>query len=396
MVPKGTPDPITDPGELPGIVDHIRETGLFAYDTEFIGEETYFPRLCLIQLSTPERLFLVDPLAIDDLDSIWELIADPDVQTLVHAGQQDLEPVYRRLGRQPRNIVDTQIAAGFSGLPYPCSLNRLILAKCGATLGKGMTFTHWDRRPLSAMQRRYAADDVRYLPLAWSRIKEDLESLGHLEWMHEECDRLCEPESFQTDYSSQVNRLQRNRAMKPSQRAMLHRLVKTRDEAARQANVPPRSLIADEIIMALMKKKPDNLEAMSTMPGMPKHVARHHGQCLLEAIESDFMPELPPPKPRLADETVQQRVMIDSLWSIVSSTALASGLAPPLLATRAPFAQWCLDHENESPLPLPELPGWRGDFLRERLGEFMAGERTLQFSWQGGGLTLTDDARSRD
>ena len=396
MVPKGTPDPITDPGELPEIVDHIRETGLFAYDTEFIGEETYFPRLCLIQLSTPERLFLGRPLAIDDLDSIWELIADPDVQTLVHAGQQDLEPVYRRLGRQPRNIVDTQIAAGFAGLPYPCSLNRLILAKCGATLGKGMTFTHWDRRPLSAMQRRYAADDVRYLPLAWSRIREDLESLGHLDWMHEECDRLCEPESFQTDYSSQVNRLQRNRAMKPSQRAMLHRLVKTRDEAARQANVPPRSLIADEIIMALMKKKPDNLEAMSTMPGMPKHVARHHGQCLLEAIESDFMPELPPPKPRLADETVQQRVMIDSLWSIVSSIALASGLAPPLLATRAPFAQWCLDHENQSPLPLPELPGWRGDFLRERLGEFMAGERTLQFSWQDGGLTLTDDARSRD
>ena len=396
MVPRGTPDPITDAGQLSDVIEHIRSAGLFAYDTEFIGEETYFPRLCLIQLSTAEQIFLVDPLSIEDLDGIWELIADPDVQTLVHAGQQDLEPVYRLMGNRARNVVDTQIAAGFAGLPYPCSLNRLILAKCDAVLGKGMTFTHWDRRPLSAMQRRYAADDVRYLPLAWSRMKEELEALGHLEWMHEECERLCEPDAFKTDYSAQVNRLQRNRVMKPAQRAMLHRLIRARDEAARNADVPPRSLIADEIIMSLLKKKPATSETLADLPGMPKHVARHHGEALLDAIQSDYMPELPPPKPRLADETVQQRVMIDSLWSIISSTALASGLAPPLLGSRAPFAQWCMDHEQESPLPLPELPGWRGEFLRTRLSEFMAGERTLQLGWHNGRLTLPGDTRPQD
>lgn len=396
MVPHGTPNPITDPDQLPEMIDHIRSAGLFAYDTEFIGEETYFPRLCLIQLSTAERIFLVDPIAIENLDAIWELIADADVQTLVHAGQQDLEPVYRLMGTRARNIVDTQIAAGFAGLPYPCSLNRLILAKCDATLGKGMTFTHWGRRPLSPMQRRYAADDVRYLPLAWSKIKKELESLGHLEWMHEECERLCEPGAFQTDYSAQVNRLQRNRVMKPAQRAMLYRLIKARDEAARTADVPPRSLIADEILMSLLKKKPDTSEALADLQGMPKHIARHHGEGLLEAIRSDFMPELPAPKPRLADETVQQRIMIDSLWAIISTTALATGLAPPLLGSRAPFAQWCLDHEHETPLPLPEMPGWRGEYLRRRLGEFMAGESTLEFDWQKIGLGLLDDAGQQD
>ena len=129
---------------------------------------------------------------------------------------------------------------------------------------------------------------------------------------------------------------------------------------------------------------------------MPKHVARHHGEALIEAIQSDYMPELPPPKPRLADETVQQRVMIDSLWSVISTTALAGGLAPPLLGSRAPFAQWCMDHEQESPLPLPELPGWRGEFLRTRLSGFMAGERTLELGWHNGRLTLPGDARPQD
>ena len=161
MVPPGTPDPITSPKDLLAMVEHVRAVGTFAYDTEFIGEETYFPHLCLVQLATSEQVFLVDPLAIEDLSPIWDLIADPAVLTLVHAGQQDLEPVYRLMNSTAANVIDTQVAAGFAGFPYPCSLNRLILAQVGAKLGKGMTFTHWDKRPLSSMQRRYAADDVR-------------------------------------------------------------------------------------------------------------------------------------------------------------------------------------------------------------------------------------------
>ena len=126
---------------------------------------------------------LIDPLAGIDLRPFWELLCDPSVEKIVHAGQQDIEPVVRHLGRAPANIFDTQIAAGLAGLPYPVSLSKLVNELAGAKLGKGLTFTHWDQRPLSAMQLRYAADDVRYLPRVHVRARPtSRKSSGHAEW----------------------------------------------------------------------------------------------------------------------------------------------------------------------------------------------------------------------
>ena len=388
MVPKETPEPITTESAFLEAINHLRNSGTFAYDTEFIGEETYFPQLCLIQLSTAERLFLIDPLAIENLNPVWELIADPSLLTIVHAGHQDLEPVYRLTSSPAANVIDTQIAAGFAGMPYPCSLNRLILAEAHAESGKGMTFTKWDSRPLSPMQCRYAADDVRYLPLVWSQLESRLQEAGLLDWVKAECLGLCEPESYSPDFDSQCNRLQRNRSLRKPQRALLYRLAQARDQAARAANMPPRALMADEVIMALLKHRPQDRDALSNLPGMPRFVAREYGDDLIEAICSDEIPEMPPPRPRLAEETVSQRVTIDSLWSSITSIALARGIAPALLCSRNQIAGWFLAQSGNRPMTPPDLPGWRGEFMKQELGAFLSGERTLQLAWQNDRLIV--------
>src|SRR5204863_1978024 len=116
---------------------------------------------------------------------------DPSVEKIVHAGAQDVEPVIRNIGKEPANLFDTQIAAGLAQMAYPIALAKLVLELTGAKLGKGLTFTHWDQRPLSDMQLRYAADDVRYLPAVRDAIVKNLESLGHLNWAREECAAMC-------------------------------------------------------------------------------------------------------------------------------------------------------------------------------------------------------------
>jgi ribonuclease D len=131
-----------------------------------------------------------------DLTPFWELLCDPAVEKIVHAGDQDVEPVVRHLNRSPANFFDTQIAAGFCALPYPVSLSKLVMELTGAKLGKGLTFTHWDQRPLSPMQLRYAADDVRYLPAVRAELGRRLEKSHHAGWAKEECEALCDASQY--------------------------------------------------------------------------------------------------------------------------------------------------------------------------------------------------------
>src|SRR5262245_33623091 len=120
LIAPGAAPLIADQPALDQLIGELRAAGSFAYDTEFIGELTYHPLLCVIQVATTRNVWLVDPMADLELREFWELLADESVEKIVHAGQQDVEPVARQLGeaRGARNVVDTQIAAGFAGLAY--------------------------------------------------------------------------------------------------------------------------------------------------------------------------------------------------------------------------------------------------------------------------------------
>jgi ribonuclease D len=160
------------------MLDHLRGAGVFAFDTEFISEMSYHPRLCLVQVATPERLALIDPIAGLDVTPFWELVADPGVLKLVHAGQQDLEPVPRLLGSARPTSSTPSWPAGLIGLPWPLALNKLVAELLGAEISKGPAFTDWSRRPLDEVQVFYAANDVRFLPAMHAVMAQRLAALG--------------------------------------------------------------------------------------------------------------------------------------------------------------------------------------------------------------------------
>src|SRR5207302_2508080 len=126
-----------------------------------------------------------------DLGPFWELICDPSVEKVVHAGSQDLEPVFRLKKCPPANVFDTQLAAGFIGMAYPVSLGKLVREMTGVPLGKGLTFTHWDQRPLSPSHPRYAADHVRSLFAVRDEICQHPDPLGHAALAAAECTTSC-------------------------------------------------------------------------------------------------------------------------------------------------------------------------------------------------------------
>src|SRR5436305_11014042 len=117
---------ITTPAQLHELVNHVRAAGRFAFDTEFVSEETFEPVLCLIQLATTARLAVIDPQQVGDLSPFWSLVHDPDLDVVMHASGEDMRICLLRTGRIPPRVFDVQIAAGLVGYSYPLSLVILV------------------------------------------------------------------------------------------------------------------------------------------------------------------------------------------------------------------------------------------------------------------------------
>src|SRR5437763_3602704 len=177
---------VDGPAGLADCCDHLAGCSAFGFDTEFIGEDTFHPRLCLVQVATAERLFVIDPLAAGPLDRFWELVADPARVVVVHAGREAIRMCKHGCGRQPGNLFDLQVAAGLVGLGYPMGHGPLVHQLLKVQLSKAETLTDWARRPLTKQQIEYGYDDVRYLLPLWRQLTKRLDKLGRADWAAEE------------------------------------------------------------------------------------------------------------------------------------------------------------------------------------------------------------------
>src|SRR5690242_15343580 len=176
--------------ELAACCAHLSASSAFGFDTEFIGEDTYHPHLCLVQVATAERLYVIDPLAVESLECFWELVADPARVVVVHAGREEIRMCKLGCGRPPGNLFELQIAAGPVGLGYPMGHGPLVQQLLKVQLAKGETLTDWARRPLTRQQVQYAYDDVRYLLPLWRLLTKRLDKLGRAGWVTEEFQAL--------------------------------------------------------------------------------------------------------------------------------------------------------------------------------------------------------------
>ena len=386
LVTHAAPDLVTSASQLDDLLDHLRSAGRFAYDSEFIGEMTYFPKLCLIQTATAQRVALIDPLADIDLRPFWELIADGSVEKIVHAGQQDIEPVFRHIGKMARNVFDTQVAAGLAGLPYPLSLSKLVQELAGARLGKGLTFSHWDQRPLSAMQLRYAADDVRYLPRVRAELGLRLEALGHAGWAAEECESLCDPVLYRFDPDTYYQRVRGATSLQPRNLAVLRELTVWRDAAAREEDVPPRAFLKDEILLDLSRSPVKSVERLDRVRGLPRPVEKAHGQTIIEAtLRAMSTPAPNLPSGRDVEPTPTERFRSDALWGAAQVICTGRSIDPAVVLSRQDCGELYRAMAGGQELGgLRVMKGWRREALGDRLVGLYRGELNVSVEWSDG------------
>lgn len=377
---------------LGGLLERLRAAGSFAYDSEFIGELSYVPKLCLIQIATTQEIALVDPLAAIDLVPLWELLADASVEKIVHAGSQDMEPVTRILGKPAAGVMDTQIVAGFARLPYPISLQRLVLSTLDVKLGKGLTFTDWQQRPLSPQQMRYAADDVRYLPAAWGELRRTLEAAGTMAWARQECDAMCQAPLYQFHPETSFLRIRGAGALDGKHLAILRELAIWRNQTAQEADLPPRTVVTDEIMVDLARRAPATEEKLLDIRGLPRPVRAAHGQEILAAIARGPQQRVHiQPEKRKSDELPAEQFRTDCLVAAAQAMCMSQGIDPQLAFSRSDIAD--LLHAvagGRDTAHCRVMQSWRGDVVGRPLERLYRGEAPLQLAWRDGALQRDD------
>ena len=180
--------------DLKALISELTGAPYLALDTEFMRDQTYWPKLCLIQVAAPGVEAIVDPLADGiDLAPFYELLKSPGIVKVLHAARQDIEIFHHQGGMIPDPLFDSQIAAMVCGFGDAASYETLCRKIAHVDIDKSSRFTDWSRRPLSQKQLDYAIGDVTYLRIIYEFLKKKLEQTGRSEWVQEEISALQDP-----------------------------------------------------------------------------------------------------------------------------------------------------------------------------------------------------------
>lgn len=369
LIPRDTPSLVADDAALGELLAHLRSTGGFAYDSEFIGERSYFPSLCVIQVATPTRVALIDALSGVNLADFWELLTDPAVEKIVHAGEQDLEPVIRHTGRAAANVFDAQIAAAFVGHPYPVALSKLVQEMLGVALGKGLKFSQWDRRPLSPVQVHYAANDVRFLPALRSELRTKLDAVGNTNRVDEDCAAACLPADHRADPALLYTKFKGTVHMRSKHLAVLRELAVWRDREARAMDVPPRMFLKDQVLLALARYTPRDIDELIDFEGLPRPVRERFGGAIIDMVTHAVnLPTEQRPVPSELRETDRDTAVINRAWAEIQERCRASSIDPAVVASRRELSQLHGRLRRGHPAHGSRLlTGWRYDMFRDLL-----------------------------
>jgi len=366
----------------------LADAPLLTIDTEFHREKTYYPTLGLVQVAMEgDYCALFDPLALENLDPLWDVIYQPHSLKVFHAGRQDMEILLYIRGKLPEPIFDTQVAAAMLGMGEQIGFGNLVHVITDRRLAKAESFSDWLTRPLKPSQLAYAAEDVTYLLPVYHELKNRLEAAGRLAWLAEEQAWLCNPESYANHHDEAFWRVKSVNSLRPHQMAVLRELAAWREKRAQQANQPRRRILSDEVLLTMARKSKLGIEDMRHLRGMPAVTVDRHGAQLLTAWQHGFAKEKKDwPRVRRSNGTKGSELKADLLSTLVKMRAKEENIAPSMLASRSDLAALAakMNGSGEAPDDILCLQGWRRDIVGNDLLNLLHGKTCLRLDQNNG------------
>ncbi len=388
---------ITNSAALETLCKQLRSSPRLALDTEFVGEDSFIPKLELIQVATSEIAAVIDFPAVQTNGSLapfWELICNPKIEKVVHAGRQDLDLFALHAGEIPKPFFDTQIAAAMLGFGAQVAYANLVQRIHGTKLDKAHTFTNWSARPLSTEQIAYAAEDVQFLLPIHTHLQKRLHALGRSEWVLEEFSRL---ETVVGEKSKEpLDRYQRIRgwdSLKPKQATVLRDLAAWRETEARRRNVPRGRVLRDEVLLQLARHPPKSVDELRGLRGLHSAEIDRNGDQLIATITASLAlpPSAWPEIPRERRPEPESIGLVELLQAVLKARATEAKIAPTLLATSSDLQALVEAMERKRTVDLPLLRGWRKQLVGELLTQILEGTVTVSVDPTKGVLRMTGE-----
>ena len=378
--------------EVDTLAAAAREQGRLGLDTEFMPEGRYRPLLCLVQIVVGEHVEVLDPLVHSfDPEPLAQVLADPEIEIVLHAGRQDVAILRREWKTTFTHVFDTQVAAGFAGFSAQAGYNGLLHDVLRIRLPKTASFTRWDARPLTEEQLAYARGDVEHLMALADDIQARLVDRGRLGWAREECVAIAEA-TDERDPNEVWRRLPRVSGLDPRERAVARELGAWRERSAAREDRPVGAILRDPTVVELAKRQPLGRRELSQIRGITPDVVRRRGEDVVEAIERGKQAE--PIRLEEGDRSPTEAVdgpTIALAESLVRTRAQEAGLAYELIAARADLAPVVVAARRGGEEPaVRTLQGWRRELVGAELLELLAGRRRLGVG-PGGRVSVSED-----
>ncbi|MFZ4634880.1 MAG: ribonuclease D [Saprospiraceae bacterium] len=379
---------IEEQAEFDRVMQTLAHEPWIGFDTEFVGEKSYVPVLCLIQVVSENDIYLLDTLKLKDLSAFLRLVEDPEILKITHAGDNDYRLLHTLYKTVPQNTFDTQISAGFVGYNYPAGFGKIVEKELKVNLAKSHTVADWEARPIDPKALEYAIEDVKYLPALHAKLSAKLRRQNREGWAREE-NRKWEVESFYfVDPYKEVFGNDYIHQLDFKGKVFLMRLYQWRRDKAAEQNVPRETILQSRHISTVIRAGKDNFRSGKSNRTISESVWRRHQSDWMELWKKDitddetaFIQALPEPAP---DDPEREWTM-ELLYHFVRRQCLDHEISAALLLPKGDFNKL---KAGESSFNAHLLEGWRAELLGQTLVDWLKRNGRLNLDWGDQHCTL--------
>lgn len=316
---------------LQNLVEQLKCLPRLAVDTEANSLYAYRERVCLIQFSTPNADYLVDPLALEDLSALGSVFANPKIEKVFHAAEYDLLGLKRDFGFQVANLFDTMQSARILGYSQ-VGLDALLGQKFGLRLDKRFQKANWGQRPLPVELMAYARLDVHYLLPLRDLLYSELDERGLLSLAQDDFSLLSSPEEPKNGRAAFWQRAARQYHLTPRQQTVLSVLTEAREELAQRYDRPVFKIIRDDLLVELACQTPHDKRGLFAV-GLTSRQVERFGADLLQAIQKGReLPLIQIPAQARSDPALINRLRVLGAWR--KKTAQQMGVESDVILPR--------------------------------------------------------------